>query len=120
MSPFQIRLIEEKIALAAKLVVLRDYIAGSVLVSESGYRTLPFTEQLRLRRQYSAMQDYSSILGERIAAFVPQNDLTGPTAPPVQSRDEVVDWTGQTFTAPGRIPNSCKTSASMRALIASI
>ncbi len=102
MQPYQIRVIEEKISLAVKLVALREYMGGSFLVSETGYLKLPLAEQLRLRRQYSAMQDYSSILGERIEAFdcpppVLPISLQGPAAcsagtapcPPVSSAKDV-------------------------------
>src|ERR1039458_4292137 len=64
MLPYQIRVIDERIELAVKLTLLRTYLMSPE------YGLLPAEEQRRLRQQQSAMQDYTSILRERIEALV--------------------------------------------------
>jgi|HubBroStandDraft_5_1064220.scaffolds.fasta_scaffold55141_2 hypothetical protein len=68
MQPYQQRVIDEKAELDEKLTKLTTFLAGSLVA------TLPAGEQDRLDRQANIMQQYSMILGERIAAF-PSVDL---------------------------------------------
>lgn len=66
MKPHQQRVIDEKTELDAKRIKLEGFInegVGAIFV------TLPVEEQDRLNRQLTSMNDYSLILGERIAAF---------------------------------------------------
>jgi len=63
MAPHQQRVVDEKTELDAKLEKL-DTFGRTEL-----YQTLPADEQGRLNRQHSVMEEYSRILGERIAAF---------------------------------------------------
>lgn len=63
MQPHQERVIAEKAELDEKIGKLQTFGAGPV------FHSLPVEEQERLHAQFSVMQDYSSILGERIAAF---------------------------------------------------
>jgi hypothetical protein len=63
LQPFQIRVVEERNALDEKLTKLNTFIVGDKFMD------LPDEERLRLRRQASAMEEYSKILGDRIAAF---------------------------------------------------
>lgn len=63
MQPHQQRVVDEKKELDDKL---------AKLVAFSGtptYHGLPLAEQLRLHRQAWLMEQYSVVLGERIAAF---------------------------------------------------
>ena len=61
MEEWQLRVIEEKKQLDARIVALIDYIGAS--------SSLPDDERNRLSRQYTAMDEYSVVLGERIEAF---------------------------------------------------
>lgn len=63
MKPFQERVVEEKKELDDKLSRLRPFIEGAT------FKTLPDAEQDRLIRQRRLMEEYSDVLGERIAAF---------------------------------------------------
>jgi hypothetical protein len=63
LQPFQVRVIEERKDLDDKLTKLNTFIVGDKFMD------LPDEERLRLRRQASAMEEYSKILGDRIAAF---------------------------------------------------
>lgn len=64
MKPHELRVITEKRELDERLTKLIDFIDASNL-----FGTLPDEEQSRLRLQFSAMQAYSNILGQRIACF---------------------------------------------------
>jgi len=64
MQPSQQRVIEEEAELRERLRKLSDFCAGEVFST-----SLPVEEQLRLRRQQSAMGDYLAILQDRIVAF---------------------------------------------------
>lgn len=64
MQAFQVRVVEEKAELDEKRTKL-DAFLGTELFAK-----LDETEQGRLRDQAWAMEKYSSILGERITAFV--------------------------------------------------
>jgi len=66
MLPFQLRVIEEKSELDARLDRLQKFLAGSV-------GTVPAEERSRLREQARVMYEYSHILGRRIAAFTGSN-----------------------------------------------
>ncbi|MFN9435251.1 MAG: crAss001_48 related protein [Planctomycetota bacterium] len=63
MAPHQERVVQEKKELDEKLAKLDAFGRTDF------YRTLPADEQGRLNRQHSVMEEYSRILGERIAAF---------------------------------------------------
>ena len=63
MASFQERVVAEKEELDGRLVRLRSFMSGDVMV------TLPLGEQSRLRRQRSIMENYSEVLCERIEAF---------------------------------------------------
>lgn len=63
MEPHQKRVLEEKEELDGRITKLSDFSNGSI------FPTLPADEQLRLKRQFSIMRDYSSTLGDRINAF---------------------------------------------------
>ena len=63
MAPHQERVVQEKKELDEKLAKL-DAVGRTDF-----YKTLPDDEQGRLNRQHSVMEEYSRILGERIAAF---------------------------------------------------
>lgn len=60
---FQDRVVLEKSELDEKLKALSKF------VNEQIFMNLPFAEQDRLLRQRSHMEAYSSVLGQRIAAF---------------------------------------------------
>ena len=64
MQPFQQRVVDEKFVLDEKIGALSLFLATTI------YQTLPEDERMRLGRQHEAMSLYSSILGERIKAFV--------------------------------------------------
>lgn len=53
----------EKAELDGKVIRLHEFLKGPV------FAALPTDEQERLTEQFVVMQRYSSILGERIAAF---------------------------------------------------
>jgi hypothetical protein len=63
MAPHQERVVQEKKELDEKLAKLDAFGRTDF------YKTLPDDEQGRLNRQHSFMEEYSRILGERIAAF---------------------------------------------------
>jgi len=63
MQPHEERVVEEKRELDEKLAKLSEFGEGDVFAG------LPADEQGRLNRQHSIMEDYSTVLGERIAAF---------------------------------------------------
>ena len=63
MLPHQQRVIDEKAELDKKLAKLSEFVTTPLFAS------LPADEQGRLNRQHSVMEEYSRILGERIAAF---------------------------------------------------
>lgn len=63
MEDFQQRVVDEKKELDEKREKLAAFFTGSI------FPTLPVEERVRLERQLDAMNEYSSILGERIAAF---------------------------------------------------
>lgn len=63
MQPFQQRVIQEKAELDDKLSALTAF------SHTTGWKDLPIAEHIRLHRQAEAMQEYSLVLGERIAAF---------------------------------------------------
>ena len=63
MQPHQERVVAEKTELDDKLTKLKSFEAGPI------YRSLPEDEQKRLSSQADVMQQYSDILGQRIAAF---------------------------------------------------
>jgi len=63
MAPYQQRVIDEETALINKITKLLTF-PGSPL-----YHDLEQAEQDLLQRQYKAMQKYSDVLAERIAAF---------------------------------------------------
>lgn len=63
MQPFQQRVVDEKAELDEKLVKLIAFFDMDLFAS------LPSDEQDRMKRQASAMTDYSVVLGERINAF---------------------------------------------------
>lgn len=63
MQPHQKRVIEEKAALDLKIEGLSAFIGTPI------YHTLSHQDQFLLRRQLVAMNEYSSILRERIDLF---------------------------------------------------
>ena len=63
MQPHQQRVVDEKAELDEKLTKLDAF--GRTLL----FASLPPDEQGRLNRQHSLMEQYSAVLGERIAAF---------------------------------------------------
>lgn len=62
-QPHQFRVVQEKTDFDVKLTALKSFIAGEI------FPTVNKSEQDRLVRQAEAMEQYSSILGERIAIF---------------------------------------------------
>jgi hypothetical protein len=64
MQPHQQRVVEEKKELDEKREKLGAFIEGKL------YQTLPEAERDRLSQQAIVMMTYSTILGERIAAFI--------------------------------------------------
>lgn len=62
-QPHQQRVVDEKRELDEKLTKL-DAFGRTEL-----FKSLPAEEQGRLNRQHSLMEQYSAVLGERIAAF---------------------------------------------------
>lgn len=66
MQPYQQRVAEEKAELDVKREKLGAFICCAL------YQALPEEEQSRLGRQCLAMDAYSEVLGERIAAFPDQ------------------------------------------------
>jgi hypothetical protein len=63
LPPYQQRVVDEKTELDDKLSRLKPF-----LLTEK-FSSLPQAERDRMVRQAGAMEDYSTILGERIAAF---------------------------------------------------
>lgn len=63
MQPYQQRVIDEKAELDDRLAKLQAFWDNPI------FTTLPPAERERLERQSRIMQDYSAVLGERIAAF---------------------------------------------------
>lgn len=63
MPPHQSRVLQEKVELDEKIGKLRSFIDGPI------FERLPDAERKRLLAQGAVMDDYSMILGERIAAF---------------------------------------------------
>ena len=63
MQDFQQRVIDERAALDEKRVKLDEFMAGEM------FSKLPQEERMRMARQLDAMNAYSAVLGERIAAF---------------------------------------------------
>ena len=66
LQPHQQRVIDEKAELDGRLGKLREFICSSPI-----FKQLPGPERGRLYRQQTAMEAYSDVLGERIAAFEP-------------------------------------------------
>lgn len=64
MQIYQHRVIEERDQLADRLDKLYAFSQGTVV------STLSITEQERLQKQYSIMQQYLTILNQRIDAFL--------------------------------------------------
>ena len=65
LQPHQQRVVDEKTELDARCNRL------DVFILSPQFRALDDAERDRMRRQWLAMISYSSILGERIAAFKP-------------------------------------------------
>ncbi len=63
MQPHQQRVVNEKNELDIKLSALKAFWNNPIFV------TLPEDERVRLEKQSLIMEQYSAILGERIAAF---------------------------------------------------
>jgi hypothetical protein len=63
LQPHQQRVIDEKSELDERLAKLVIFMGTELCLS------LPFAERGRLKRQASAMKDYTEVLAERIAAF---------------------------------------------------
>jgi hypothetical protein len=63
MSPFQQRVVDEKSELDDKIAKLKAFWDNPI------FPTLPEAERQRLEKQSNIMDDYSAILGERIANF---------------------------------------------------
>ena len=63
MEPHQQRVVDEKNELDERLAKLSEFGKGEL------FESLPPSEQGRLNRQHSIMEDLSTVLGERIAAF---------------------------------------------------
>lgn len=63
LAPHQQRVIDEKAELGEKIHKLVDFLESPLFAG------LPVDEQLRLKRQTVAMDQYFTILAERIAAF---------------------------------------------------
>ena len=63
-QPHQLRVIEEEAQLADRLTKLSEFFK-----SDFYNNSLPIEDQLRMRRQQSAMADYLAILQDRIQAF---------------------------------------------------
>jgi hypothetical protein len=70
MELFQLRVIDEKKELDEKIAKLQ------AMWDDPIFPTLPPSERLRLEKQANIMQDYSAVLGERIAAFDATPDET--------------------------------------------
>jgi hypothetical protein len=64
LQPHQKRVMDEKLDLDLKIMALTSFIQSSNVFSG-----LPEPERMRLYAQRRVMAEYSTILGERIAAF---------------------------------------------------
>lgn len=64
MTPYQLRVVDEKKDLDLKKVSLANFITDNNL-----FETLNTEEQARLKTQYKHMTDYSLVLGLRINHF---------------------------------------------------
>lgn len=62
-APHQQRVVDEKSELDVRITKLRAFLPTDLCLS------LPLDERSRLKRQLDVMEEYSGILGERIAAF---------------------------------------------------
>ena len=65
MPPFQQRVVEEALDLDTKIGRLKEFAVTT------RFEDLAFEEQGRMLRQLTHMNDYSTVLHERIAAFGP-------------------------------------------------
>jgi len=65
LQPYQERVVEEKKELDEKLGALNAFI------SDSRFFTLFHDEQVRLKKQFKLMTEYSAVLKDRIEAFRP-------------------------------------------------
>ncbi len=74
MQPYQQRVIEEKRELDDKKQRLKQFLKGPT------FATLGEEEQVRMNQQLCAMDSYSAILGERIAAFKPTDNAVADAA----------------------------------------
>ena len=63
LQPHQQRVLVEEQELRERVRALADFVDDGV------FRTLPFPEQDRLRRQLGYMTGYLVVLGERVASF---------------------------------------------------
>lgn len=70
LQPHQQRVIDEKAELDERIGKLREFICSSPI-----FKQLPDPERGRLYRQQTAMEAYSGVLGERIAAFEPPAEV---------------------------------------------
>ncbi len=70
MAPHQQRVVDEKTELDDKREKLRAFIDGNAI-----FASLPTDEQHRLQCQDGYMEAYSEVLGERIAAFPPDEPV---------------------------------------------
>lgn len=68
MQPHQERVVTEKKELDEKLGKLYEFVFGDG-PGRATFKTLSPDERDRLEDQYTAMKQYSDILGKRIAAF---------------------------------------------------
>ena len=72
LKPHQQRVVDEKRELDDKLTKLDTFGCTEL------FKSLPADEQGRLCRQHSLMEQYSAVLGERIAAFPPSAGAEKP------------------------------------------
>lgn len=63
MQPHQERVVTEKKELDEKIEKLKAFFDNPI------YLNVPEAEGIRLQKQFGSMEEYSKILGERIAAF---------------------------------------------------
>jgi len=63
MEAYQERVVAEKEELDEKLSKLKAF------TESEQFQSVPADEQGRMNRQHAAMEDYSNVLGERIANF---------------------------------------------------
>ena len=69
LKPHEERVVQEKADLDEKLVKLRDF------MRKDTFATLPSEDQWLLRMQHDAMDQYSRVLGLRIARFTMAKSL---------------------------------------------